>query len=739
MTDKIELLSPAGDVHCFKAAIAAKTDAIYFGVGSLNARVRAKNITLNELSYLVALAKQNNVKTYLTLNILLTDDEFSKAIDLVREAEKSGVDAIIVQDLGLLYILKTIFPEMELHGSTQLTTHNLAQCEFLSEFGVSQLNLSRELSIEEMKDINKFLSSKNIISEVFIHGAFCISYSGQCYFSKALYNHSGNRGECVQPCRRCYKTENFVGTPFNLKDNNLYPCIKDLVNSGCGSLKIEGRIKSSNYVYSVVKAYRNQLDKLKQNLPLEKKSTLLENSMNRNFTAGYAQGKISTEMFHFGKKDESVELIGVVKKYNANEKTLLINLEKKIDVNKNDKIIITEKSDDFVCTGIVLNVQNQNELKIEITNKLVKKIFSGQKVYRDLVGVSEDYLQKEIDKVVFAFEKYQSKIAEEKKEKISMEVFYCENNNKLKCICTKLKDKKLVTIYSDKTLSIAENKGLNKETVFEKLTQLGETSFVVDSFKFDTNLEKYFLPLSELKSIRRKAVESLKELDLKSTNLKTISLEKNNLDKLNELHNNSIQFNDAKIIEIKVCEIPNYIDKQIFETLANKIKDENLVPYFPAIIFEKHIKSQLEFLSVLPKQKIICDNSGFALLASKLGFEIILGQRLNITNSFSVFAYKSKLNLCGFVPSYELSKNDLEKLFIPENVCVYKLKNYAFPLFQSRQCLVKNLSNCKKEICDDECLKNCNKKIKFVGQQGEKLLALKKSGFYSAIYLDEEK
>lgn len=736
MTEKIELLSPAGDVNCFKAAIAAKTDAIYFGVGSLNARVRATNITLKELSYLVALAKHNNVKTYLTLNILLTDNEFSKAIELVQEVIKVGVDAIIVQDLGLLFILKKLFPSMELHGSTQLTTHNLAQCDFLSRFGLSQLNLSRELSFEEMKLMNKFLASKNIVSEVFVHGAFCISYSGQCYFSKALYNQAGNRGECVQPCRRCYNSENFSGTPFNLKDNNLYSSLKDLVKTGCGSLKIEGRIKSSNYVYSVVKAYKNQIDRIKNNLPLEKKSDLLENSMNRNFTDGYVQGKISTNMFHFGKKDESVELIGTVKKYNANDKILIVDLEKKLTINKKDKIFIIEKSEDFVCTGNVENVKNHNELKIQITNKLVKKIFPGQKVYRDLVGVSEDYLEKEIEKLVLDFEKFQSKNNDINKEKIQVEVLCCEKTNKLKCIFTKCKDNKSVIIYSDGLLSIAQNKGLDEKTVSEKLSQFGDTCYKVESVKFDTNLEKYFLPLSELKSIRRKAAEALQTNNVDKTNTKEIN-------KLEVFFNENyfedcISFEKVNNSEINVYEVPVYIEKSMYDMLVKKISEEKLVPYFPAIIFETYMKNHLDFLSVLPKQKIICDNSGFALKASQLGFEIILGQRLNITNSFSLLAYKSLLNICGFVPSYELSKDNLKKLFVPENVCVYKLKNYNFPLFQSRQCLVKKLSNCKKDICDEDCLINCSKKIKFVGQQGEKLLALKQPGFYSAVYLDEE-
>ena len=220
----VEILSPAGDAKAFKAAIAAKADAIYFGLGTLNARVRAKNISKKELPYLIALAKSKNIRIYLTLNILLKDCEFENAIETVKYAYSCGVDAIIVQDLGLLHILRKIFSNIEIHASTQLTTHNTEQCKFLSEFNVNQINLSRELSLNEIKNINQFLKSKSIVSEVLftVHLYF---FSGQCYFSEKLYNQAGNRGECVQPCRRLYKTKGSFSVPFNLRDNNCFEII----------------------------------------------------------------------------------------------------------------------------------------------------------------------------------------------------------------------------------------------------------------------------------------------------------------------------------------------------------------------------------------------------------------------------------------------------------------------------------------------------------------------------------
>lgn len=198
----LELLSPAGDAKSFKAAILAGANAIFFGVENFNARQRAENISFENLSDLINLAKSKNVKSYLTLNTLVYDSEFSNLFETVQKAIQCGIDAVIVQDMGVLYFVKQNFPDLEIHASTQMTTHNILQCEFLSEVGVSQINLSRELSLVELKPLVKFLNSKNIIAEIFVHGAYCISFSGQCYLSNYLYSEAGNRGLCVQPCRR---------------------------------------------------------------------------------------------------------------------------------------------------------------------------------------------------------------------------------------------------------------------------------------------------------------------------------------------------------------------------------------------------------------------------------------------------------------------------------------------------------------------------------------------------------
>ena len=301
--NKIELWAPAGSKEAFLAAIVAGANAIYFGTNQFNARERAENIKLEDLPELISIAKNYNVRTYLTLNVLIYNHEISDVLELVKKIIKIGVDAVIVQDIGLIYLLRKNFPDLEIHASTQLTTHNVQQCELLCNLGVKQINLSRELSLEEIKPVAEYLQERKVGCEIFVHGAYCISYSGQCYLSGHLYNLKGNRGSCVQPCRRQYfleKSPQNLFAPFNLKDNCAFSFVKELYDAGATSLKIEGRIKSAEYVYAVTKAWREQIDRLYQNQELLKKDQRLDFSMNRSFSSGYLEKSISKEMYTLG-------------------------------------------------------------------------------------------------------------------------------------------------------------------------------------------------------------------------------------------------------------------------------------------------------------------------------------------------------------------------------------------------------------------------------------------------------
>ena len=268
---KPELLSPVGDFECLKAAVQNGADSVYLGASSFNARARATNFDENSLKEAVEYAKLHNVKVNLTLNTLIKNEEFEDAVNLAVYAYNIGVDAIIVQDLGLSSYLLKNHPEIPLHASTQMTVHNLAGVQNLEKQGFSRVVLSRELSISEIKYIKENTACE---LEVFIHGALCISYSGGCLFSSMVGDRSGNRGLCAQPCRLPYELldskENKISSGFLLSPRDL--CSLDylptLVRLGIDCFKIEGRMKTPTYVATVTRIYRKYIDFILEHLDL---------------------------------------------------------------------------------------------------------------------------------------------------------------------------------------------------------------------------------------------------------------------------------------------------------------------------------------------------------------------------------------------------------------------------------------------------------------------------------------
>ncbi|MBR4932941.1 MAG: U32 family peptidase, partial [Clostridia bacterium] len=260
MTKKPELLAPAGSPEALSAAIEAGADAVYFGGALFSNRMRAKNFTDDELCSAIALASAYGVKSYITVNTRLRDRELSDAVSMAKELYSAGADAFIVADTGLAVALKNTLPSVELHASTQATGINSLDGEALKSLGFSRMVCPRELSMEELF---RLVKDSPIEIEAFIHGAHCVSLSGQCLMSWAMGGRSGNRGECAQPCRLPYKLscgKVKTGYPLSLKDMNLARHVPSLISSGVASLKIEGRLKSPDYVYGVTKIYRALLD-----------------------------------------------------------------------------------------------------------------------------------------------------------------------------------------------------------------------------------------------------------------------------------------------------------------------------------------------------------------------------------------------------------------------------------------------------------------------------------------------
>lgn len=254
---KPELLLPAGNVEAFYAAAEGGADAVYLGLRQFNARERARNFTFGQYRAILKEAKQKNIKVYLTLNTLIKNSELPDLLDVLQTISKDAPDAVIIQDLGVLHLIREYFSSLEIHASTQMGIHNSLGVRYSKRAGISRTILARELSMEELKRIS---SNKELDIELFIHGALCYSFSGMCLFSSFLGGHSANRGNCRQPCRRIYEYGSESGYEFNLKDNQQADNIRKFMKMGVTSLKVEGRMKSAEYVYQVARAYRLLID-----------------------------------------------------------------------------------------------------------------------------------------------------------------------------------------------------------------------------------------------------------------------------------------------------------------------------------------------------------------------------------------------------------------------------------------------------------------------------------------------
>ena len=297
----LELLAPAGSMEALKAAVQNGANAVYLGVSNFNARQGAKNFTPQTLTEAIKYCHIRGVQVHLTMNTLVSDRETQEAAALIAHGARSGVDAFIIQDLGVVQLCKQIAPHIPVHGSTQMTVHSLPGVQLCAAWGMTRVVLSRELSREEIRYIT---ANSPIEIEVFVHGALCMGYSGQCYLSAAIGGRSGNRGRCAQPCRQTYGYGRFENRhPLSLKDNCLVHYLKDLEAMGVASVKLEGRMKRPEYVAAVTHVYRTALDT--GNVTKAMMDTLYAAFNRQGFTDGYYTGRTGIDML--GIREEGAE------------------------------------------------------------------------------------------------------------------------------------------------------------------------------------------------------------------------------------------------------------------------------------------------------------------------------------------------------------------------------------------------------------------------------------------------
>lgn len=711
-----EILSPGGDAKSVKAAIAAGADAIYLGLQKFNARKRAQNISEKELSELIRLAKSYKVKIFITMNVLILESEIEEAVNCALNLYNLGVDGIIIQDSGLAYLLNKLIPELEIHASTQMTTHNILQIDYLEKLGFSQINFSRELSLNEIKDMSNYCHSKSILSEVFVHGAYCISCSGVCFFSTATTGESANRGSCVQLCRRYYKTkDNKSKNLLDLKDNNAIDFAADISKAGADVLKIEGRIKGFNYVYTVTKTWRDQIDNLSSdnsysNTDLSKEQ--LNKVFNRGFSTGYLENNISNKMYNKHAFDQSLVYCGKVVSYTADKKELTIDRE--IEIRNGTKLTVFGKKRKFIATLETVKYQKNNSYIIKIENRLMGKITQNQEIYISGNSNILENIEKEIEKLTIS--------------KKSIDILVSGKLNE-KLVATFITGDKERKVKSQSTLTKSQNNGLCFDSLQKQFSRLGATDFQLRNLSV-INLEpNLFLPIKELNSLRREAISyfTSEQKQINFTVRKNTKKFKNKLALLFSSKEDYLQLENKNYLAF------------LEVTATSKIEDfsEGLLPWIPMFIPQNKFEIYTSLISSIKPNLIVTDNSGIGAWCQKNRIEWIAGPELNCSNSYSFRAYKKNGAVGGFY-STELSRMQINDFSSDDSFMTFCKVFGAQLMMTSRNCFFLNSSGCiqGKEYIDDKC-SSCKNNESFKDEHNHLFHIEKKSGYINRIFDDK--
>ncbi|MDO5329188.1 MAG: U32 family peptidase [Coriobacteriia bacterium] len=463
---KIELLAPAGNMTCLHAAITAGADAVYLGLNHFNARRGADNFTIETLKEACDYAHLRGRKIYLTLNIIVFEREIQQALDLAIDAANAGVDAFIVQDIGLARLIKKYIPDVRLHISTQMNVHNEDGVNLAKDLGADRITLARELSLSQIEDMCKH----DIEIECFAHGALCICYSGQCLMSSMIGGRSANRGTCAQACRLEYSLpgvkDSYLLSP---KDLCTIDCLEELVDAGVKSLKIEGRMKSPEYVYSVVSVYRKALDNNYQVTKEDKNK--LEEVFSRGFSEAYIKNKRGNEIMSYKRPNNRGVNIGRV---NAVDKTLKIKT--KTNLHKGDVLEV------WTSAGRATFVYDN--LKLDFKNKEHRSIRVGDRVFRvrNTEYTFTDDAHKPKIKVDAVVDIYLGK-----KIKLTLNSVCAEGN----------------------IVETARTKSITEDEVIKHIDRFGGTDFELNNIQVNLD-HNVGLSFSELHHLRQEAVEKLK-------------------------------------------------------------------------------------------------------------------------------------------------------------------------------------------------------------------------------------
>ncbi|WP_346937080.1 U32 family peptidase [Clostridium sp.] len=699
--DKIELLAPGGSKESIYAAVQGGADAIYMGGSKFSARAYANNFNEEELIEVVNYCHIYNVKVYIAFNTVIKEEELDEALEYGKFLYEIGVDAIITQDMGLFKIIKEAIPDFEIHASTQMTIHNGEGALFLKNEGFQRIVLSRELSLDEIRYISKDL---DIETEIFVHGALCISYSGQCLMSSVIGGRSGNRGRCAQPCRLPYtiisksRGESREGYLLSPKDTCTIEEIKSLVESGTSSLKIEGRMKKPEYVSGVVTTYREAIDSVYDNkkFDIAPKKVMLNQLFNREgFSKAYLKGNIGRDMMAYNCPKNTGVFLGTV------EKDLTIKLQK--DIRAQDGVR-TDNSG-FTITNIIKGKEKVKEAyKGEKVKLIPTKYRAGDKVYVTSDTELLTRLQKNYEDI------YGVKLPLTIKVRfVPGERFY------------------LSTIYQGKefeaygeNVEIASNKPMDKESVIKNLNKLGDTPFKLENIEFE-NFEEGFLRVSSINSVRRDFIEEIinyvKTRDKRHIEEETYrEFKDDNFYK--DIREDKNRFNDEYLICVKTMEqlkgVLKFVEENLDRTPAiaidlfkkgealnlEEVDYENLYIVVPNIIkSEFNLVIQAIEKNISKIKGLITANLGI-INVFKDRLNIIGDYKLNILNSESYDFYSRFTDISAL--SVELNNKEMfslaKNIKMPVQVVIYG----KYELMVSEYCVIGSTFG------DKSSTSNCN-------------------------------
>lgn len=731
---KVELLAPVGDWNCLKAAVQNGADAVYFGVEQFNARMYAANFNIEDMKQVIDYCKLRNVKTNLTLNTLLENCEFDNAVDLAKDAYKAGVDAIIVQDFGLAKYLIDNIPGLPIHASTQMTVHNLQGVLKLEKLGFDRVVLSRELSCDEIEYICK---NCKVEIETFIHGALCICYSGQCLFSSIVGGRSGNRGKCAGPCRLPYEliSENAETHERKSIDKGYLLSTKDLcgiaylprlIQAGVKCFKIEGRMKSPEYVATVTRIYRKYIDMVLNNDDFiidEKDINDLMQVFNRGgFSDGHLDSKHNRNLIFPEKPSNMGIYLGTIKKYNSNKGHITLQLEE--DLELGDSVSVSNEASKYLVSELMIKNVNQKKVSAntEVTiGRMKGNIKVGDKVYRISSKALSDFAKASYDNCENKKIPLNCTVTIKKNTPISMEI----STNKNTCY-NELYSSIYVKEISNMIPIDALKTPISVERVVKQISKTTNTPFSFENITVLLDDGLYVPSISTLNELRRTALEKVEQEILSRAKRTLLDLSKKSKESITYTPNVKnpeisvlfrqldLDFDYTKLDKEKITNIyvslELFISKKYSKIISYFSDNYNLYIYVPSIIKTNYKNIALstieQAIMVYNIKGFVISNIGDLELLKKYSkdYEFIGNYTLNVFNNNTMEEYR-KLGLSRITLSRELNQELIKEMLANANINTEMIVYGNLPLMSSSYCFLGKTNKCYPD-CGTNCKKN---------------------------------